>query len=980
MSGDCYEIVLAGWCGYIFVCLSQTKKIHQQRAKQRERPIDTAFCVDIPWLSAALASRLLLRQYSYEARPIKRMQIDFATIQHHAGEKLRRIENQPVAAERVVALKKFLKIETQRLHLRHRFGVGGAPVTAARSLIVDLVIERLARMAWQERLGGTVDVGTFAVVALGGYGRQELAPQSDIDILFLHQGRKDAARAAQLSEAILYLLWDVGFNVGHSVRSLGDCITMAKEDIVSRHSMLEARLLWGGAEIFEQLVERLNEEVIEKNKRALLDETMNERAGRYQKFGDAVCLQEPNVKETAGGLRDLHTLLWASRIAHGVMRLPEMVAQGLMPERDAKAIGAAYEFLLRVRNEVHFLTGRKTDLLSLDLQQQVARNLRYADTTEQQASEIFMRDYYLHARRLHRLTAAHLQRAVSKQEKRSWFARARAAAAIGGFVMRDGLLDLAESADAVKAEIKGELDAERMLLAFGYAQATGANFSAGLQEAVQASLPAVNRAFRAAPTTAQSFLKMLRAKGRVATALRQMHELDFLGKFLPEFGRLTCLVQHDLYHRYTVDEHTLRTLEALDQVANARGKTHERLRNIYAEIRDPAVLHLGLLMHDIGKGLGGGHTEKGVKIAARVCNRLQLEAHATEQVLFLVQHHLTMSHIAQRRDLADEKVIRDFAAQVGTIDNLNMLLLLTYGDINGVGPGVWNEWKDALVWELYTKARHVLSPAEDSEKEVEPLRQRIARMLASEIDMDEVRGHFQQLPAEYARTTPAQTIIEHIRLIAALNSRVVRTNWRVNTQARCTDLHLAARNRRGLLAAVAGTLTAQGVNILTVHLNTRADGMVIDSFKVRDTAGEPINDPGRWEQIDDALRRALTGEVDVAALVEKRLRAQHGTRFGKRKTSAAPTTRINWDNQSSDRSTILEVRTADRLGLIYKIASTLSGLDLDIVFAKVATEKHLALDIFYVTNAAGAKLTEDELPTVEETVRLALGDKRDATI
>lgn len=917
------------------------------------------------------------------------MQIDFATIQHHAGEKLRRIEAQPTAAERLAALKKFLKIETQRLHLRHRFGISGVQVTAARSLIVDLVIERLARMAWQERLGSATEVGTFAVVALGGYGRQELAPQSDIDILFLHQGRKDAARAAQLSEAILYLLWDVGFTVGHSVRSLGDCIAMAKEDIVSRHSMLEARLLWGGAEVFEQLLERLNEEVIEKNKRAFLDEMMVERAGRYQKFGDAVCLQEPNVKETAGGLRDLHVLLWAGRIAHGPARLPELVAQGVVPERDAKAIGAAYEFLLRVRNEVHFLTGRKTDLLSLDLQQQVARNLRYADSQTQQASEIFMRDYYLHARRLHRLTAAHLQRAVSKQEKKSWFARARAAAAIGGFVMRDGVLDLAEgAADAKPAvnnvvklaarRVAGELDAERMLLAFGYAQATGASFSTSLQDAVQASLPAVNRTFRASTGAAQSFLKMLRAKGRVAVALRQMHELDFLGKFMPEFGRLTCLVQHDLYHRYTVDEHTLRTLDALDAVANARGKTHERYRNIYAEISDPAVLHLGLLLHDIGKGLGGGHSEKGVKIAERVCARLQLAPHAAEQVFFLVQHHLTMSHIAQRRDLADEKVIHDFAAQVGTLDNLNMLLLLTYGDINGVGPGVWNEWKDALVWELYIKARAVLLPAEESEKEAEPLRQRIARMLASEIDIDEVRGHFQKLPAEYARTTPAQTIIEHIRLTAALNSRVVRTNWRVNTQARCTDLHLCARNRRGLLAAVTGTLTAQGVNILSVHLNTRADGVAVDSFKVRDTAGEPLNDPARWEQIDDALRRALAGESDVAALVEKRLRAQAGTRFGKRKVSAPAATQINWDNQSSDRSTILEVRTADRLGLAYKIASTLSGLDLDIVFAKVATEKHLALDIFYVTGATGAKLAEDELPLVEEAVRQALGDKRGA--
>ncbi|MDQ3014085.1 MAG: HD domain-containing protein, partial [Acidobacteriota bacterium] len=452
--------------------------------------------------------------------------------------------------------------------------------------------------------------------------------------------------------------------------------------------------------------------------------------------------------------------------------------------------------------------------------------------------------------------------------------------------------------------------------------------------------------------------------------------LDFLGKFLPEFARVTCLVQHDLYHRYTVDEHTLQTIEALDELTHSRSKTLERYRNVFGQVSDLAALHLGLLMHDIGKGLGGGHTEKGIEIAKRVCARLQLEEQMTDAVLFLIRQHLLMSHIAQRRDLSDEKVIRDFAEQVGTVDRLNMLCLLTYGDIHGVGPGTWNEWKDALLWELYIKARAVLLPEEKDESDVEPLRARIARMLASEVDQDEVRKHFKLLPDDYARFTPPQIIIEHIRLIASLNSRQVKMGWRVNTQTRCTDLHLCARNRRGLFAAVAGALTAQGVNILSVHLNTRSDGFAIDSFKVRDSTGEPINDPVRWEQIDDAVKRAMSSEFDVAASVEKRLRAQVSPKFSSRR-KALPTmpTRFNWDNLSSDKSTILEVRTGDRLGLAYKIASTLTALDLDIVFAKVATEKNLALDIFYVTNAANGKLKDDDLSAIEDKLRQALGEK-----
>lgn len=892
------------------------------------------------------------------------MQINFETIEKHAGEKLRRIERQTSTEERLAALKKFMKTETQRLYMRHRFGLSGELIASARSLIVDLMIQRLAQMVSVKNAFDESSLGV-AIVALGGYGRQELAPYSDIDLLFVH-GRGQLETAETLNEEILYLLWDTGFSVGHSVRSLNECLTAAREDGVTRNALLDARLLWGSRELFENLTAKLDETVVVKNRRAILEELAAEQVGRHAKFGAVPCLQEPNIKESAGGLRDLHSLLWVARVAYGYSHLADLATHGFIPERDVKAILSVHDFLLRVRNALHFITGRKTDLLTLDLQRQLARDFGYQDTPEQQASELFMRDYYLHARRLHRLTRTHFQQALSQPEKSRWLSKLRNFAALGGFVMRDGALELQPENDT--------WDASKLMLAFSYGQATGASLSAPLQERIQENLPLVNRAFRSSPEIAQAFLKVLRVKGKTAMALRQMHEMDFLGKYLPEFGRVTCLVQHDLYHKYTVDEHTLRAIEVLDDLYNSRARTLERYRHLYNEISDPAILHLGLLFHDIGKGLGGGHTEKGLAIAERVCNRLHLDDTQKKQIRFLVKQHLTMSHIAQRRDLSDEKVIQDFAGTVKNLENLNLLTLLTYADISAVGPGVWNEWKDALVWELYLKTRAIFVPEPQAGAAVEQLRNHIALMLASEIGVDEVHDHFNLLPEDYARFTLPQTIIEHIRLAHSLNARLVRTSWRVNTQARCTDLHICARNRRGFLAAIAGALTAQGVNILSVHLNTRGDGVVVDSFKVCDTVGEPLSDPTRWEQIDDAIKRALSGELDVATAVEKKLKA-HSSRMKSRKRSLLTekfTTKLLWDNQSSDKSTILEVTTPDRLGLAYKIANALSALNLDIAFAKVATEKHLALDIFYVTDAAGNKLADAALPTIEATIHQTL--------
>jgi [protein-PII] uridylyltransferase len=333
-----------------------------------------------------------------------------------------------------------------------------------------------------------------------------------------------------------------------------------------------------------------------------------------------------------------------------------------------------------------------------------------------------------------------------------------------------------------------------------------------------------------------------------------------------------------------------------------------------------------------------------------------------------------MSQISQRRDLTDEKVIRDFAARVGTVERLSLLTLLTYADVNAVGPGVWNEWKDSLLWELYQRTHAVLAPLEENEQAQQSLIDLLVKSLSSELSEEEVRTHLALLPREYARFTPPATIVEHLRLANRQLSQPVRTSWKLDLTTRSTDLHLSTLDRRGLLASVAGALAAHGVSILSLQLNTRADGLVVDSFKVVDAAGEPIVDPSRWQQLDSTIQRSLRGEFDVATAVARRLRAQGSSRLRKRHLRQSAPLQFGWDQQTSEKSTILEVRAGDRLGLAYRIASTLTGLGLDIVFAKVATEMHLALDIFYVVDAAGGKLSDASLPAIEGVLLEALRD------
>ncbi|HKC66432.1 MAG TPA: [protein-PII] uridylyltransferase, partial [Pyrinomonadaceae bacterium] len=728
-------------------------------------------------------------------------------------------------------------------------------------------------------------------------------------------------------------------------------------------SLVNTRLLAGNVALYDSLLSALEKE---RGKRAdsLISAIRIGRDARYAKFSADIFLQEPNVKDGAGGLRDFHTALWMAHARYGCRSMEELRARDLISEHKQKAIMRAYDFLWRVRYVTHLLTRRKTERIALDLQPSLAEEFGYRTGSYMLASEKFMRDYYAHARELH-LFSREIDARASEAE-RKWTRRLRLPRTenlIEPLSVKDGRLQLEGDA---RVFIKNPL---KLFDAFALAQATELPFSHRLREAITQSLKAVDKNMRASSEASEAFLKLLRRRGRVGHTLRMMHDVGFLSRFLPEFGRISLLIQHDLYHHYTVDEHTLKAIAALDRLHSEQDKQHAHLRLIAGEVEDIALLYLSLLLHDIGKGRGPGHIPRGAKIAERICRRLRLSEKDAAKVVLMVRLHVAMAHLAQRRDINEAKVIEDFAAQLGTPDALNMLLLLTYADLNAVAPGVWSEWKGTLLWELYRRTRTFMTgrdaPLSEAEMEAR-FKEQMVIWLKGELPLSEVERHVALMPDRYVRVTRPDAAATHLHLIEELKSDILILRWARHGNA-STELTICAQDRPGLFADIAGTLAAHGIEILSAELNTREDRVALDVLTLREASTHHAIDVHRYAGIEASLHKALTQEADVAALVErwrtknaprKRAVANHARR-------RRPFPHVVCDNDSSRSSTLIEVQAPDETGLAYKIARELTALGLNIVCAKIATERSDALDVFYVTDEEGMKLQETAMRSIE---------------
>jgi [protein-PII] uridylyltransferase len=895
------------------------------------------------------------------------MQIDLEKIRDRAEQRLDDAPRQ--TTERITSFKRFLKLETERLRMRHRFGLGGREIAQGRSYLADMVVSRACQMAAAD-LGPELkeDLSGCAIVALGGYGRRELAPHSDVDLLFLHPDRLSLAVRSFVEKALL-LLWDIGLAVGHSFRSVAECVTMARQDLPSRNAMSEARLVAGNGALFQRFSADLQSAVYGNRRSvdAYLESMRAEMQERFARFGGAVCIQEPNVKESAGGLRDFHTAAWVGHARFGCRDVDQLLAEGVLGPAEHATARRAYDFMARVRNEAHFVTGRRTDLLSLDLQPVLAAGLGYVEKRGIIASELFMRDYYRRAQELRRFCESVLMRAGGVPAPGHRFPlRPQPVGPRASYEIRDGrLYARGKSQDFHGSPL-------RVMEVFDLAQEHGVRVGDELKLAIHQNLRLVDRRFRGSREAARLFLRILGRPGRVGSSVREMHETGFLGRYLPEFQRITFIVQHDFYHKYTVDEHTLKALEGLDRIVTDPPKELDPFAEVLAEVEHPARLALGVLLHDIGKGHGGGHVPRGTRIAQGVCTRLTLDQDASADVVFLVQKHLVMSQVSQRRDLTDEALIAGFAETVSTLDHLNMLLLLTFADSNAVGPGVWNDWKGALLWELYAKTReHLASERPAAEDRRARLEEKVVTKLLPELLRSDVEDHLALFPERYLRASSADAIARHFRMARGLGARPLVADWRPAADGRHTVLTVCAHDAHGVLSRLAGTLTGQGLDILSVDAFTRSDGLILDTFKLCELGVSPVR-PERWPVVEADLVAAVEGRHDLEAAVT-RARERRPRRLRRR---AASPPAVHFDTGASPACTVVEVRADDEPGLVYRITATLAALGCDITFAKIATEKSQALDVFYVTDGTGRAIPASEQPRVERALLTAVGARQ----
>ena len=848
------------------------------------------------------------------------------------------------------------------LKVRHAEGASGQESVRTHARLMDEVIFSLTRLVAADAEAARLDPTPLVVTALGGYGRGELHPLSDIDLMVVYEGEL-TPYVQRMMQELLYSLWDLGLQIGHSLRSLDDCVAMARTDFPSRTSMQEARFLAGDRRLFGRFRKVLRENVYRRDFAQFLDTTLAERDQRYRRYGASPYIGEPNVKESAGGLRDVHTAMWLGAAKFGARTLRELSDKGLITPREQASTDAALTFLWRVRNELHFFSGHKNDVLSRDVQPRIAKNLGYENDETSLGVERFMRDYYLHARAIHRVSRRLIARCQETLSRRGSAGRRQRQQALAyGLVYFDGQLHLVDrDASPLRAE------PTRLMKVFWHLHRLGCELSLDLERAVEDSLYLVDNGFQRAAAVRDLFLDICRSWGRVAQTFREMHEIGLLGRYLPEFGALTCLVQYDVYHKFSVDQHSLLAVEHLEALAPGQSAESEGAAQVLSEVEKPELLVLGMLLHDVGKARGHGHVAKGIPLVRELVARIELPPEEGALVEFLVAHHLTMSHIAQRRDIDDPKTIADFAATAGDPQRLKMLYLLTWADMRAVGPGVLTPWQATILHELYRRSLARLTGGRSERPSRTQLAERLRLAVGEEVSAQAVKAHLAMMSERYLATTGVQRMAEHLSMLQQLNNTSVATELFHHPDLGSSDLVVVTRDLPGLFSLIAGTLASQGVNIISAQIHTRGDGIAIDTFQVNDPGGDAVTSPAYWGRTLDALRRVLTSDAQVATLLEKRRASGRAT------AGAEGSVKITLDNQLSDDYTVLEVKCPDRLGLLYLVTKTLAALGLDIATARIATEIDQAVDTFYVHDGQGRKVENpDALARVREALEQAL--------
>ncbi len=850
-------------------------------------------------------------------------------------------------------------------------GLPGLAAARALSALQDAVIQVIYDFAVKHvyYAQNPSSAERIAVVATGGYGRGELAPGSDIDLLFLRPF-KQTAWGESVIEFILYMLWDLGLKVGHATRSLAESVRLAKQDVTIRTAILETRYLWGDQGLYDELRKKFWAEVATGNGRDFVEAKLTERSIRHERQGESRYLVEPNIKEGKGGLRDLQTLYWIGKYLYHVEDTADLVDHGVFTREEYRTFQKAEAFLWNVRVRLHYLLGRAEERLSFDVQPALSAELGYVDAQKpRRAVEAFMRAYFLVAKDVGDLTRIFCA-ALEEQHKKPrrdltrilpGFLRPRTAD--DEFYVENGRLN------ANPAIFRA--DPANIVRLFHIADIKGVDIHPHALRTVTRSLDLINDQVRENPIANQAFLEALTSRHDPERALRLMNEAGVLGRFIPEFGHAVGLMQFNMYHHYTVDEHLIRAVGHVAEIERGTHKEdHPLSSDIVKRIQSREVLYCAILLHDMAKGLPGDHSDVGAAIATTLCPRLGLSANDTAAVAWLVKNHLVMSDTAQRRDVSDPKTVRDFVELVQSPEMLRLLLILTVADIRAVGPGVWNGWKGQLLRELYYAAENMMTggdqvPSRSSRVAAakEALEARLSDLTPEEREKALTR-HYDN----YWLAFEEDELERHARVMTLADSegKLLTLDAVTNNFRAITEILLYTPDNAGLFSQFAGAIATAGGSIVDAKAFTTSDGFAVDVFSIQDQDGEAFSDAGRLERLRQTIEKTLRGEL--------RPRRELARRSARTKASAFTIKpKIHFDNEASRIATVLEQECLDRPGLLYDITQAIFEAGLSISTSMVATYGERAVDVFYVRDGFGHKIVHPaRLQAVEKRLKAAL--------
>ncbi len=863
----------------------------------------------------------------------------------------------------------------ETLFERHRAGAGGLEIASAWSTVMDHLIRHLYGAISSECSSRIADADrSFALIAQGGYGRGELNPHSDIDLLFLYP-RRISPFVQAVTEELQHTLWDAGIEPGHAARSLADCIRLAESDMRVRTSLLDARFLCGDFALFQEFGKKVEPRLVKTGIQRFIREKLEENRARHAQYGGSVYLLEPEVKEGEGGLRDIQTARWIARAKLKAKDLEALALGGIVGTTDIANLKESQDFLLRVRNELHFATGKHQDQLTFEQQENVSAALGFEGEEGLRGVEVFMRTYYLHAAQISRLSNLIIHRVTDCDKPRF------TTSYVFGRTLREGIRLSKGHLTVTKPEVLRN-SPDNLLRIFDDAQKYNCQLTHETRELIRQNLALIDDEFRRSAEANTPFFSILKWKESVYETLAEMHRSGVLGAFIPEFGRLLCMVLHDAYHIYTVDQHSLHLIKEIERLRGGEyAASLPLLTQLGREAEKIELLYLGMMFHDIGKGFGGGHSEIGARMVRPIARRMRLNADDGALVEFLVRHHLLMTHTAFRRDLEDQKTIFDFAKVMGNVNNLKMLYLLTFADVKAVGPEVWNPWKASLLGELYVKTLNLLEEAEKGEFQHQDVRSvlrrvqaRVRRELIKDYSDEKIDKFLETMPERYFLSTPEDDIVSHFELMERFRGKKAELSVSHFPERDCTSVVICCQDRPGLFASITGVFTALQLDILNARIFTASDGRILDVFRISHHGrSEIVMREQKWAKFRVALDGVLDGKIDVVDLVGSSKPSQFST-----KRAPKVSTVVNIDNDASDDFTIIEIFAEDRIGVLFAITHGLHRLGLLIHVAKISTNVDQVADVFYVTDRNGDKITHaGAVETVREFLRQNLAPRNE---